>query len=280
MSRTVIDSHLHVWDLQVSDYAWLRPEHGPLHRSFPPEEAADQLAAAGVTAAVLVQAEDSAADTDYMLGVADRFEFVAGVVGWVDLNDPTTAAQQLERYGGHPLFRGVRHLVHDDPRDDFLELPGVRTSLSLLVEHGLPLDVPDAWPRHLASVAVLAEALPTLTVVVDHLAKPPRGSDDLGVWEKQLRRVAGHPNTAAKLSGLQMPSQPFTRAELRPLLDIALDAFGVDRLMYGSDWPMTVPQGGYGAHWQVVSELIGELSEAEQNQLLCETATAVYGLTP
>jgi L-fuconolactonase len=279
MTRTVIDSHLHVWDLQVSAYAWLRPEHGPLYDTFTPEEAAHELATAGVTAAILVQAEDSLVDTDYLLEVADRFDFVAGVVGWVALDDPTSAAWQLERYAERPLFRGARHLVHDDPRDDFLRLPGVRTSLGMLSAHGLAFDVPDAWPRHLTSVAELAEEMPTLTVVVDHLAKPPRGSDDLAEWERQLRRVAASPNAVAKLSGLQMPGQPFTRVALRPLLDIALDAFGADRLMYGGDWPMTVPQGGYGEHWEVVSELIGELSESEQDRLLSGTATAVYGLT-
>jgi L-fuconolactonase len=275
----VIDSHLHLWDRRVSDYAWLGPQHGALYDDFGAERAIHQLAVAGVDAAVLVQAEDSVADTRYLLGIADSFEFVAGVVGWVPLDDPATAARQLEEYAEHPKFRGVRQLTHIDPRADVLSLAPVRRSLTVLAGAGLPFDVPDAWPRDLAAVADLAAALPELVVVVDHLGKPPRAEPrDLAAWEAELRKVADRPNTVAKVSGLQQAGQPFTADALRPLLDIALDAFGAGRLMYGGDWPMTVAQGGYQPHWQVVRELVGELSASEQAQLLGLTASTVYGL--
>ncbi len=278
MTRPTVDSHLHVWDLSRGGYDWLGPQHGPLYRSFAPEEAAAELAAAGVGSAVLVQADNSASDTDYLLAVADRFPFVAGVVGWVALDDTATAAKQLDRYAGHPRFRGVRHLVHIDPRDDFLALPEVRDSLRLLAERNLPFDVPDAWPRHLAAVADLADAMPELTVVVDHLAKPPRGTDQLTAWSRAIRAVAARPNTVGKLSGLQMPGQPFTTGALRPILDVALDAFTPARLMYGGDWPMTVPAGGYQVHWQVVATLLDELSATERDDVRHATATRVYAL--
>jgi len=275
----VIDSHLHLWDRQVSDYAWLGPEQGDLYDDFGAERALHQLAVAGIDAAVLVQADDAVADTRYLLGVADSFDFVAGVVGWIALDDPVTAARQLEEYAAHPKFRGVRQLTHIDPRADVLSLPPVRRSLALLAGAGLPFDVPDAWPRDLATVADLAADLPELVVVVDHLGKPPRGhAADLGAWEADLRKVAHRPNTVAKVSGLQQQGQPFTAAALRPVLDIALDAFGASRLMYGGDWPMTLPDGGYQPHWQVVRELVAELSTSEQEQLLAGTATTVYGL--
>ena len=229
-------------------------------------------------ARVLVQAEDSEADTELMLAAAEKWDFVAGVVGWVQLDDPDTAAAQLSRYGEQPAFRGVRHLVHDDPRDDFLELTGVRRSLALLSERGLPFDVPDAWPRHLTRLPELADALPDLVLVVDHLGKPPRGSVELDAWESALRSVAERPNTVAKLSGLQQPGQPFTTEALHPVWDVALDCFGPSRLMYGGDWPMTVPDGGYLAHWQPVRALIEELSPDEQAEILSGTATRTYGL--
>jgi L-fuconolactonase len=278
MSRPIVDSHLHVWDLSRGGYDWLGPQHGVLYRSFPPDEAAAELAAAGIGSAVLVQAENSTADTDYLLEVADSFPFVAGVVGWVALDDTAAAAQQLDRYGDHRRFRGVRHLVHIDPRDDFLGLPPVRESLRRLAGRGLPFDVPDAWPRHLAAVADLAEAIPELTVVVDHLAKPPRGTDEFAAWSRAIRAVAARPNTVGKVSGLQMPGQPFTAEALRPVLDIALEAFTSSRLMYGGDWPMTVPDGGYQPHWHVMAALLGQLSDAEQDDMLHATATRVYGL--
>jgi L-fuconolactonase len=273
-----VDSHLHVWDLEVSDYAWLGPQHGALFRSFGADEAARELAAAGVSRAVLVQAEDSLRDTTYLLDVADTHPFVAGVVGWVSLDDPVAAETQLDELAGHPAFKGVRHLVHDDPRDEFLVLPTVRTSLGLLAERGLPFDVPDAWPRHLADAAQLAAALPELTVVIDHLAKPPRGGDDMDEWEAGLRSAADRPNTVAKVSGLQVAGQPFTVDALRPLLHVALEAFGSQRLMYGGDWPLTVTAGGYLPHWEVVDALIRELSPHEQDDVRQRTAARVYTL--
>jgi L-fuconolactonase len=273
----VIDTHLHLWDLSVSEYAWLGPHHGALHATFTAEMARAELDAAGIGEAILVQAEDSERDTRFMLETAERHSWITGVVGWVQLDDPERARRQLDRWQRHPAFRGVRHLVHDDPRGDFLSLPEVRESLALLAARGIPFDVPDAWPRHLLSTAELAAALPSLTIVVDHLAKPPRGRDDYAQWRAVLALVAGQPNTVAKVSGLQFPGEPFTVEALRPVWETALELFGPSRLLYGGDWPMTVPSGGYGPVWRVIAELIGELTADEQRRILSGTATHVYG---
>jgi L-fuconolactonase len=274
----MIDAHLHVWDLSVSAYAWLGSRDGVLHQTYGPERAAAALAEAGVAQAVLVQAEDSLADTAYLLDVAARQPFVAAVVGWVPLDDPAAAIAGLDRWQQAPAFRGVRHLVHDDPRDDFLAMPSVRRSLAEVARRGLAFDVPDAWPRHLAAVADLARALPELTVVVDHLAKPPRGTDEMASWAGALAAVAPAPNTVAKLSGLQAPGQPFTTAALRPVFDLALELFGPRRLMYGGDWPLTVPFGGYRAAWSVYAELISTLPPDDQEWLWWRTASHTYRL--
>ena len=155
-----VDAHLHVWDLTRSDYAWMTPDLGPLHATFAPEQAQAELEAAGIGSAVLVQAEDSTRDTDLMLQAAHRHPWITGVVGWVHLDDTAAAERELDRLGDEPRLRGVRHLVHDDPRDDFLSLAPVRRSLGLLAARGLAFDVPDAWPRHLRATADLAAALP------------------------------------------------------------------------------------------------------------------------
>jgi L-fuconolactonase len=267
----VVDAHLHIWDLERSDYAWLAPDH-PLHRTFTPEQAHAELEAAGIAAAVLVQAEDSARDTRLMLEAADRHPWIAGIVGWVRLDGPAVDERQLER------LCGVRHLVHDDPRDDFLHLPAVRRSLRRLAGLGIPFDVPDAWPRHLAATADLAAALPELRIVVDHLGKPPFGREDWERWRATLAGVAARPNTVAKVSGLQVPGRPFTADEVRPAWEIALELFGPGRLLWGSDWPITELVGGYGHAWEVMSSLVAELSPDEQARILAGTATDVYGL--
>ena len=278
MRHDVVDAHLHVWDLGTSGYDWL-PSATTLHRSFLPAEAIGELTRAGIGSAVLVQADDTVADTGFMLDAADRHAEIAAVVGWVPLDSPAEALAALEEHLEHPAFRGVRHLVHDDPRDDFLSLLPVRRSLGALAGQRLAFDVPDAWPRHLDAVAALARDLPDLVVVVDHLGKPPRGTGDLPAWAASLRAVAAaSPSTVAKVSGLHVSGQPFTTDALRPVLDVALEAFGPDRLMYGGDWPMTVPHGGYLLHWEVVSRLVGELSPGEQSSILSGTARRVYRL--
>ena len=149
-------------------------------------------------------------------------------MGWVPLDDPAAAERQLDLWSENSVLCGIRHLVHNDPRDGFLALPAVRRCLALVAQRGLAFDVPDAWPRHLDAVAALAGGLPELTVVVDHLGKPPR--------------------------------------------------FGPSRLMYGGDWPMSVPDGGYEPTWQVLAELIGELSPHEQTAVLAGTARSAYHL--
>lgn len=270
----VVDTHLHLWDLTVSEYGWI-PD-GPLHNTFTAKQARSELDDSGIGTAILVQAEDSTADTMFLLAQATEHDWITGVVGWIRLDDPETARQQLDHWQAHPKFRGVRHLVHDDPRDDFLTLPAVRRSLAILAGRGLPFDVPDAWPRHLHGVADLAAALPGLRIVVDHLGKPPADRESFQAWRVALREVAARPNTVAKLSGLQMPGEPFTADAVRPAVHEALAAFGPDRLMYGGDWPMTVLSGGYARAWEVLSTVIGELPETERARVFSGTAATVY----
>ena len=277
-ARGAVDAHLHLWDLDRGDYAWLTPDLGPLHRTFTAPEARAQLDGCGIPAAVLVQAEDSERDTELMLEVAGREGWVVGVVGWVRLDDPAVAAAQLERWQRFPAFRGVRHLLHDDPRDGLLAAPAVRTTLRLLAERDLAFDVPDAWPRHLADTAELARDLPGLRIVVDHLGKPPYGTPAWHDWRAALAAVAAQPGTVAKVSGLQPGTGPFTADVVRPAWETALELFGPDRMMWGSDWPMTVRSGGYAAAWEVVGGLIGELAPDEQDAVLAATAERTYRL--
>jgi L-fuconolactonase len=206
-----VDAHLHLWDLSAGGYAWLTPELGPLYRSFSADQARAELEGCDISSAVLVQAEDSERDTAAMLAVADAHPWVAGVVGWVDLEQPERAEQQLDRWQGHPAFCGVRSLVHDDPRDDLLELPTVRRTLAVLAERGLPFDVPDAWPRLLSDVGDLAAALPDLRIVVDHLAKPPAERESWDDWRRTLARWRRTPAPPRRCRGCRSPAGRSTR---------------------------------------------------------------------
>ncbi|XAS67621.1 amidohydrolase family protein [Micrococcaceae bacterium Sec5.7] len=276
----IIDAHLHLWDLDAGGYGWLGPQHGALHRSFSAGEARAELASAGVARAVLVQADDTAADTEFMLAAARDNTWIAGVVGWIQLDDPRLAERELERLNADPLFRGVRHLVHDDPRNGFLALPEVRISLAEVARRGLAFDVPDAWPRHLGATVELARALPELTIVLDHLGKPPLGSSggELQSWRDVFRALAELPNAVAKVSGLQLPGVPHSAEALRPLWEEALKSFGPGRLMFGGNWPVSAQTAGYRETTRVLLELASELSESERRDLLAGTARRVYRL--
>lgn len=274
----VVDAHLHLWDLTVGDYAWL-PEGTPLHATITAERAQAELAGAGIGRAVLVQAEDSEVDTEFMLAQAKAHDWIAGVVGWIQLDDPARAAAQLDRWRADKSFKGVRHLVHDDPRDDFLALPGVRRTLTALAEQGVPFDVPDAWPRHLHHTVTLAQALPELTIVLDHLGKPPRDNAERTRWREPFRALGRCPNAVAKVSGLPVPGTEFTADAIRPAWEAALQDFGPSRLMYGGDWPLPLLAGSrYQQVWEVVSGLIDELSADERADVRWRTASRVYGL--
>lgn len=289
----VIDSHLHLWELGPGPaagrpgrddntprpYRWLGPQHGGLFRSYGEADARETLDAAGVGGAVLVQADDTVADTEFMLGVADRNSWVLGVVGWIPLDNPAEAEKELHRFVRSPAFRGVRHLVHDDPRDDFLELPAVRDSLRMLADHGLAFDVPDAFPRHLARTVQLARELPEQTIVLDHLGKPPLAdAAAMNLWRQDFRALAELPNTVAKVSGLHLPGVPYTAEALRPLWDEAMEAFGPERLMIGGDWPVSTLGAPYGRTLEALLELAGELTSAERHEFLEATAVRTYGL--
>ncbi len=295
MTVGIIDAHLHLWDLEGVGadsasagggtparraYCWLGPQHGILNRSYAAEEAQRTLAGAGIGGAVLVQADDTAADTASMLRVARENDWVLGVVGWIPLESPSGARAALDLLGADAKFKGIRHLVHDDPRNDFLDLPAVRESLAALAASGLAFDVPDAFPRHLGQTAQLARDVPGLTVVLDHLGKPPLYDDDsMPRWRQGFRALAELPNTVAKVSGLHRPGVPYTAAALRPVWEEALTAFGPDRLMFGGDWPVSLSGAPYAETAGVLFDLVSTLSAPEQSAVLRRTAARVYGLT-
>ena len=252
----------------MSDYAWLRPSTAPSTAAFLPSRGGRRAGRRRRQRRRPRAGRGLARPTPTTCSsVADRFEFVAGVVGWVRPRTTRRLQPAAGRYGRAPRSAAASATSCTTTRaTTSSSLPGVRTSLSLLAEHGLVT----RRARRLATAPGLRcrarRGVAGLTIVIDHLAKPPpRERRPRRCGRRRCDRVAGRPNTAAKLSGpADARASPSRARTLRPLLDIALDAFGVDRLMYGSDWPMTVPQGGYGAHWQVVSELIGELSEASR----------------
>lgn len=278
----VVDAHQHVWDLSRGGYGWLGPDLSPINRSFTLEEVAAEQDAAGVTACVLVQADDTADDTQLMLEVARAHPRVVGVVGHVPLERPEIAAAQLAAWHDEPLLVGVRNLIHDRADADHLIRPEVDEGLGLLAAAGIPFDLVSVLPRHLEILPSVLERHPDLKVVIDHLSKPPVGEASLEPWWSLIGEVATHPQVFAKVSGLYPGDDPlaWTVDDLRPVVERAYEVFGPDRLMYGGDWPVSLLAGGYTRVWEALSSLFAEWSQADREAVLHGTATRFYALDP
>lgn len=277
----VVDAHQHFWQLGGADPPRVAVEHEPLRRDFLPDDLRPELAAAGVDATVLVQAANSARETDSMLRVAGDTGFVAGVVGWVPLSDPRQAEAALERHRSRAAFKGVRHLPVAGADPDWLVDPPVLESLALLADAGVILDVVAAGPGDLRRVAAVAERLPQLGVVVDHLGTPPLPDGGWEPWASLLRRAAEHPRVCAKVSaGLAVVSRwpRWSADELRPYVDHAVACFGPDRLMFASNWPVVLLAGDYRLVWAGTNAALAGLSPPERAAVLGGTAARVYRL--
>jgi L-fuconolactonase len=276
-----VDAHQHFWDLDRGSYPWLDPDdHAPIYENFYPEHLKPQLHQAGIEQTVLVQAANSHEDTAAMLAYAKRFDWIGAVIGWVPLLEPELANQALDRYTAEPGFRGVRHLIHDEPDKDWIIREPVLESIELLEKRGLILELPAVFPRHLEHVPKLCETFPSLTLVIDHLAKPPvDDADAFGPWAEELKVCASYENVSAKVSGLNTVSpQDWSHRDIRPYIDVAIDAFGPDRLMFGSDWPVCLLQDPYQKVWQETQRALEHCAPEQLDAVLGTTAETTYRL--
>jgi L-fuconolactonase len=272
---TVVDAHLHVWDLNTASYPWLGPELHPIDRTVEFDEVEDSLTERGIGQVVLVQASDDAADTAHMLAVADTHPAIAGIVAWVPLDQPDVAARELSALRADPRVVGVRTLQHDRPDPEWILRPETDAGLGVLEAAGVPYDYVTAGPDAIAHLPLLAERHPDLSLVLDHLGKPPLDDDAAAFagWETLLRRAAGNPRLTAKVSGLYGPPD-----RVHAAIDVALDVFGPSRLMYGSDWPICDLAGGLTAVWERLDAVLAGLGAAGRDAILGGTARRIYRL--
>jgi L-fucono-1,5-lactonase len=274
----MIDSHQHFWQVGRFDYPWMSADLGVLYRDYLPNDLAPILERNSITQTVVVQASNSVAESQWLLELADANDFVAGVVGWVDL----TSAQvetQLDELSAHPKFKGVRHLVESEPNDDWLVQPAVLSGLHKLSTRGLSYDLL-VHTRHLKHVTRVAESCPELALVVDHLAKPPIARHEIKEWSGALGPVAGYPNVHGKLSGLVTEAnwQSWQIDDLRPFVDCALEIFGPDRMMFGSDYPVCLLAASYDRVLDAFQQLLKDLNDTDRDKIFCTNATRFYHL--
>jgi L-fuconolactonase len=272
-----IDSHQHFWRLDRGDYTWLTRKLGPIYRDFQPADLAPILHIHDIDATVLVQAAATLAETDYMLDLAAKTAFVRGVVGWVDF-DASHAVGDIERLSGNPRLKGLRPMIQDIARPDWMLQPALRPVIEAMRRQGLRFDAL-LKPPHLAPFRKFLALYPDLPVVIDHGAKPVIAKGEFDDWAVVMREIAKDRRVYCKLSGLATEAKPnWQQRDLKPYADLLIDSFGPDRLMWGSDWPVVELAGGYDRWIEATETYLARLNEAERNAILGGTAAKFYGL--
>jgi L-fuconolactonase len=278
----IVDAHHHVWDLSVRAQPFLNshPALAPLRRTFAISDLTPLAAEAGVTATVVVQTVTDTAETPELLALAAAGPLVAGVVGWTDLTAQgvADAVDEIRAGPGGEHLAGIRHPLLTEPDPDWLSRADVRRGLTVLGETGLTFDLV-LPPSLLPAAAAAAAAAPGLTFVLDHLGNVEVAPTPDEAWAAAFTSFAGLPNTVCKLSGILSEATEQDISALRPYFDLAVHCFGPDRLMFGSDWPVSTLGASYGEIVSAALALTSELSEPERQAILAGTARRVYRLT-
>ncbi len=271
-----IDSHQHFWLYDAPEYPWIDESKHALKRDYLPSDLEPLMASNGIDGTVAVQARQNLRETDFLLDLADSCNFIRGVVGWVDLRAADIEAQ-LERFAPHPRLVGVRHIVHDEADDRFMLGGSFLDGLALLQQYKLTYDLL-LYPRHLRVAIDVVKRFPDQLFTLDHIAKPFIKDDIIEPWASEIRELASYENVCCKVSGLVTEAawQAWTRDDYAPYLDVVFDCFGIDRLMFGSDWPVCTLSGSYSEVVGIVESYIAALSEDERAKIMGGNACDFY----
>ena len=275
----IVDAHHHFWDPAAADYPWMTGGYQALRRPYGPSDLAPSLAATGVDATIVVQARQELDETQSLLETASTTEWIVGVVGWIDLTSngvaDTIAAIRSAPHGRKLV--GVRHLVHDEADPEWLLRDDVVAGLSALADAGLTYDLL-VRERELPAATRVAKRLPELRFVVDHLAKPDIATGEVEPWATLIGDIAALPNVSCKVSGLVTEADwsSWQPEDLAPYIGTVVDAFGVERLMFGSDWPVCTLAADYVEVFEVTSAILTDLVGTGVESVLGRTAVATY----
>ncbi|KAA8783779.1 amidohydrolase family protein [Paenibacillus amylolyticus] len=273
-----LDAHQHFWNYNIRDYGWIGEEMSVIQRSFLPEDLEPILTDSGVSGCVAVQARQSLEETEWLLELADKHDFIKGVVGWVDLRSEE-ASSQLEKFAANPWLKGVRHVIQDEPDVKFVLREDFQRGIALLEQHNLAYDLLVS-KEQLPYAVELVQKFPQQRFVIDHLAKPDIKAGIGSPWKETIEAIATYPNVYCKLSGMVTEADwnKWTQEDFAPYLDTVLQAFGPKRVMYGSDWPVCTVAGTYAQVFDLLKMHVQSLSEAEQQMIFGDNCAAFYKL--
>jgi L-fuconolactonase len=274
-----IDAHQHFWIYNNTEYSWINDSMKVLQREFLPDDLHRELSAAGFSGSVAVQARQNAEETRWLLDLADRNPFIRGVVGWADIRSQSNLKKQLDEFCKSGRLAGLRHVVHDEPDDNFMLRDEFLEGISVLPDYGLTYDLL-LFPRHLPVAEKMVAMFPDQKFVLDHIAKPLIKDKILDPWADDIKRLAAHKNVWCKLSGMVTETewQSWKSSDFHPYLDIVFNAFGPGRLMTGSDWPVCTVAGRYSDVTAIVSKYISGMSPDDQKRILGMTCATFYNL--
>jgi L-fuconolactonase len=273
-----IDSHQHFWRYDAVRDTWITDSMAVLRRDFLPEHLAAELAANGIDASIAVQADQSESETMFLLGLAEKNKSVAGVVGWVDLSSPRVG-ERLEHFSHSSKLRGFRHIAQSEPDDRFLARENFVKGVAQLRAFGFTYDIL-IYPKQLPAAIELVARLPEQRFVVDHLAKPEIKSGKTAPWAAQMKEIAQNKNVFCKLSGMVTEADwKHSKADdFKPYLNVVFGAFGADRLMFGSDWPVCLLGATYRQVKQLIEEYVKGFSQSDKEGIFGGNAARFYGL--
>jgi L-fuconolactonase len=273
-----LDSHQHFWEYDPAEYPWITEKLARIRRSFLPPDLEPELNRAGIDGCIAVQARQTIEESRWLLGLADRYDFIKGVVGWVDLRAPDVE-KDLEMLARHPKFVGVRHVAQDEPDDRFLVGKDFLRGISKLKQFDLAYDIL-IFPKQLPAAIELVNRFPEQRFVLDHIAKPVIREKLMEPWRTQIRELAKASNVMCKLSGMVTEANwdGWREEDFFPYLDLVAEAFGLDRLMFGSDWPVCLLSGEYQKVYGIVMNWQREQDVKDAVGLMGDNCARFYQL--
>ena len=272
-----IDSHQHFWKYNSEDYPWITDAHAVIKRDFLPEDLSPLLKAANLNGCVAVQAMQQLSETDFLLQLAENNPSIVGVVGWVPFCDANVEAH-IARYAENSKTVGFRHIIQDEPDNHFMLRSDFNDGIRLLTRYSLCYDLL-IFERHLPQSIAFVDKHPRLSIIVDHIAKPRIRKNEFDhSWAKNIRLLAKRDHVCCKLSGLvtEVRDVDWDAELLQPYYDTALEAFGANRILFGSDWPVCLLRSQYEQWLQFVTSMIAPLTAAEQAAIMGENAARIY----
>jgi L-fuconolactonase len=273
-----IDAHQHFWHYNPAEHVWMSEAIAAIRRDFLPPDLKPMLDRLGFHGCLAVQVRQNLEETRWLLELAAHHDFIRGVVGWADLRSPELASD-LEQFASNPKLVGVRHIVQDEPEDEFMLREEFRRGIAQLAEFGLAYDVL-IYPRQIPAAIRLVREFRHQRFVLDHLAKPPIAERKLEPWEAGIRELAQMPNLFCKLSGMVTEARwnQWQQADFRPYLDVVFEAFGPERLMIGSDWPVCTLSASYESAMRLVIDYIAQFAPGVQAGIMGANCARFYRL--